>query len=665
MNKLNWGIIGTGGIARKFARALQTSRTGQLFAVASRAQAPADAFAKEFGISRAHGTYESILKDTDVDAVYISTPHPFHAEWAIRAAEASKHILCEKPIAMNHAETMAIIEAADRNNVFLMEAFMFRCHPQTHKLMELIRQKVIGDVCVIHAILSFRIELKPEGRHFKKSLGGGVILDVGCYCASMARLIAGAEPIEVKGVGQLGPTGADDWAIASLKFPGGIVAQLSGGLRVDQGTVVRIYGTEGNIEIPKPWLYFDQAEPTSIIINRKNQPPQEIAFNDPIMSYTYEADICGDAIRAGKKQADAPAMTWADSLGNMKVLDQWREEVGLVYESEKPEGYPSVTVAGERLRARDKHNMKYVRLAGVDKPVSRLVMGCDNQLTLPHSAVMFDDFFEKGGNAFDTAWVYGGGIQEKLLGQWIKLRGVRKEVVIIAKGAHSPLCTPRDLTRQLHESLDRLGTDHAEIYLMHRDNLDVPVGEFVDLLNEHQKAGRFKMFGGSNWTLSRIDEANAYAKKKRLSGFSMLCNQFSLARMVNPIWKGALSAGDAESRAWLNRTQMPLLAWSSQSRGFFLPGRAAPNKLDDEEMVRSWYSPDNFQRLDRANELARKKKVEPINIALAYVLNQPFPTLALIGPRLLNETRTSLPSLDVELSEAEIRWLNLETPTLS
>src|SRR5262245_34718066 len=138
-DKLNWGILGTGAIARKFARALVPSRTGRLLAVASRQQAPADAFARDFGITRAHGTYQALLDDKDVDAVYISTPHPFHAEWAICAARAKKHILCEKPIAMNHAEAMAIIEAARENGVFLMEAFMYRCHPQTQKLMELLR----------------------------------------------------------------------------------------------------------------------------------------------------------------------------------------------------------------------------------------------------------------------------------------------------------------------------------------------------------------------------------------------------------------------------------------------------------------------------------------------------------------------------------------------
>lgn len=535
---------------------------------------------------------------------------------------------------------------------------MYRCHPQTAKLMELIRDKVIGDVCVIHATLSFRIDLRPEGRHFKKSLGGGVILDVGCYCASMARLIAGEEPEEIKGVGQLGPTGADDWALAVLKFPGGVVAQLSGGLRVDQDTLVRIYGTEGNIVLPSPWLYDDEARPSQILINRKNEPPRVIDFNDPILSYTYEADVCGDAIRAGKLEAPSPAMTWADTLGNMRVLDAWREQAGLVYESETSEGAPSVTVAGEPLAVRSGHPMKYGKIDGLEKPISRLVMGCDNQRTFAHSAVMFDDFFERGGNAFDTAWIYGGGLQEKLLGQWMKHRGVRDQAVVIAKGAHSPLCTPRDLTRQLHESLDRLQTDHADLYIMHRDSLDIPVGEFIDVLNEHQRDGRFKIFGASNWTLARFEEANAWAKKNGKSGFSLLNNQLSLARMIDSTWAGALSAGDPESLAWLTRHQMPLLAWSSQARGFFLPGKAAPDKLDDPEMVRWWYSPENFTRLDRANDMARRLNTLPINIALAWVLHQPFPTFALIGPRTLEETRSTLGALSVSLTQADVRWLS-------
>jgi aryl-alcohol dehydrogenase-like predicted oxidoreductase len=195
---------------------------------------------------------------------------------------------------------------------------------------------------------------------------------------------------------------------------------------------------------------------------------------------------------------------------------------------------------------------------------------------------------------------------------------------------------------------------------MHRDNLDVPVGEFVDVLNEHKRARRIKVFGGSNWTMARVDEANAWATKRGLTAFSAVSNQFSLARTIEPVWRGCLTASDPESRAWFTKTQTPLFAWSSQARGFFLEGFAHPDKRDDAELVRVWYAPDNFERLKRAEELARKKNVRPINIALAYVLNQPFPTFALIGPRKLEETRTSLPALNVELTEQERKWLNLE-----
>ena len=140
----------------------------------------------------------------------------------------------------------------------------------------------------------------------------------------------------------------------------------------------------------------------------------------------------------------------------------------------------------------------------------------------------------------------------------------------------------------------------------------------------------------------------------------MVSNNFSLARMVEPPWAGCLSASDPESRAWFARTQTPLFPWSSQARGFFA-GRAHPDDRSDPELVRSWYSEDNFRRLERVNRLARERGVLPINVALAYVLCQPFPTFPLIGPRALAETRTSFPALDIELTPEEVRWLNLET----
>src|SRR5438105_9508177 len=234
---LAWGILGTGTIARIFTKGLTDSKTGTLVAVGSRTQEAADAFGDEWKVAHRHGSYEQLLADPAVQAVYIATPHPLHAGWAIRAAEAGKHVLCEKPLALNHAEAMAVVEAARRHDVFLMEGFMYRCHPQTAQLIELIRARAIGDVRVIQASFSFQVAptASPESRILSNALGGGGILDVGCYCASMARLIAGvvtgkafAEPEEVHGAGQIGAESrVDEYAIAALKFPGGILAQLA------------------------------------------------------------------------------------------------------------------------------------------------------------------------------------------------------------------------------------------------------------------------------------------------------------------------------------------------------------------------------------------------------------------------------------------------------
>jgi predicted dehydrogenase/aryl-alcohol dehydrogenase-like predicted oxidoreductase len=670
MKTLNWGIIGTGAIAKTFAKGLAGSTTGRLVAVGSRGKEKAEQFARDCGggAARAHGSYEALLADKEVQAVYISTPHPTHAHWAIKCAEAGKHILCEKPIGMNHAEAMAIVEAAVAHDVFLMEAFMYRCHPQTRKLVQLLWSGAIGDVRVIQASFAFHWP-KPwnaESRLTNNALGGGGILDVGCYCTSMARLIAGAamgkqfaEPVELKAVGQLGATGCDEYASALLKFnapSGAIVASVTTGVQVNTDNSVRIYGSDGNIVIPSPWVPARDGGATKILLTRSGaKEPDEIVIESPQGLYSIEADT----VAANIESRQCPFMRWDDTLGNMRVLDQWRSAIGLVYESEKPAA-SSVTVSGRALAVSQSHNMKYGSVAHLEKKISRLIMGCDNQANYPHAQVMFDDFFSRGGNCFDTAYVYGGGHQERLLGQWVKARNVRDQVVVIVKGAHTPMCDPTNLSRQLRESLDRLKFDRADIYMMHRDNPEIPVKEFIDCLNEHVRAGRISTFGGSNWALSRVQEANDYAKKAGKQGFSVVSNNFSLARMVDPVWAGCIAASDAQSREWLTKNQFPLLAWSSQARGFFLPGKAAPEKKEDEELVRCWYAEDNFRRLERVNELAKKRNVLPINIALAYVLNQPFPAFALIGPRELSETRTSLPALDVHLCEQERRWLNLE-----
>jgi predicted dehydrogenase/aryl-alcohol dehydrogenase-like predicted oxidoreductase len=660
MAKLKWGILGAGNIARAFARGVVHSQTGELVAVGSRTQESADKFGEEFGLTRRHASYEALLADPEVEAVYIATPHPFHAEWAIRAAEAKKHILCEKPIALNQAHAMAMIEAAQRNDVFLMEAFMYRCHPQIAKLVELLRANAIGKVRMVQATFGFSAGFSPEGRLFKNALGGGGILDVGCYATSMARLVAGvamgqdfAEPTEVHGVGRIGETGVDEWTTAVAKFPGDIIAQVTTAVRMSPENVVRIFGSEGMIYIPDPWIPNREGGASIIHLTRWGEEPKQIEVTSSGWLYGLEADTV--AANLANRQAAPPAMTWADTMGNMRMLDMWRDAIGLVYDAERFDA-PHPPVFGRPLAICPKNVMKYGEIKGVGKPVSRLIMGCDNQRTMSHAAVMFDDFFSRGGNCFDTAYIYGGGLQEKLLGQWVKNRGVREQVVMIGKGAHTPDCYPDRLTSQLLETLERMQTDHVDIYLMHRDNPEVPVGEFIEVLNEHVKAGRIGAFGGSNWALSRVEEANAYAAAKGLQGMSAVSNNFSLARMIDAVWTGCIAASDPESRAWLTKTQLPLLSWSSQARGFFTE-RASPDDHSDPELVRCWYSPDNFKARDRAIELAAKKGVAPVTIAAAYVLCQPFPTFALIGPRQLSETRTSFQGLEIELTPEEVRWL--------
>jgi predicted dehydrogenase/aryl-alcohol dehydrogenase-like predicted oxidoreductase len=656
---LAWGILGTGSIAKVFARGVAGSETGRLVAVGSRERATAERFGEEFGIPRRHASYDALLADPEVQAVYIATPHPFHAEWSIKAAEAGKHILCEKPLTINQPQTMAVIEAAQRHDVFLMEAFMYRCHPQTIRLTELIRDGAIGDVRMIFATFSYDADPNVESRIYDQSYGGGGILDVGCYPMSMARLIAGvaigqriAEPMEVTGCGQLGSESrVDEYAIASVRFPGGILAQLATGVHAQGENIVRIVGSTGTIVVPDPWVPSPHGGVTRIIVERHNdEARQEIVIEASKDLYAFEADTV--AAHLGERRA--PEMSWDDTLGNMAALDRWRAAIGLTYDIEQPAAV--APVSGRALAVRATRPIPTSTMEGIGKPISRLVFGADNQVNMPHAAVMFDHFFEQGGTCYDTAHEYQDGICERLLGQWIKNRGIREQVVILDKGAHTPHCTPGYVASQLLESLERLQTDYIDIYMLHRDNLEIPAGEFIDVLNEHKRAGRIRVFGASNWSIRRFEEAQAYARAHGLAGFAALSNNFSLAQMIEAPWAGCLASSDPESRAWLTRTGMPLFPWSSQARGFFA-GTAHPDNRSNAELVRCWYSDDNFARLERAKQMASKRGVLPINIALAYVLYQPFPTFPLIGPRTLAETRVALRALDVQLSPEDVQWL--------
>ncbi|MEM1211130.1 MAG: aldo/keto reductase [Planctomycetota bacterium] len=667
---LRWAILGPGGIAQAFSAGVQQAQAGTITAVGSRSLARAQAFIDSQGLADATPTegYDALLDRDDVDAVYIATPHTQHAQWCIRALEAGKHVFCEKPAALNAPSAERIADTAERAGLLFVEAFKERSHPQTHKLLELLRDRVIGEVQLIRSNFAFRAGINPEGRLFNPMLAGGGLLDVGCYATNMARLIAGtalnpdnpqpfAHPTEVKAQGHLGGTGVDEWATMLLDFGQGLLAQCTTGVRLRDANDVHITGTEGSIHLPDPWIN-DRADATDCVITLKKtgQEPERISVPSTMTAFAYEAADFARLVAEGKTGSDpsiAPVMSHADTISNLRVLDACRQEIGLVYPHETPEhNQPD---AGRTPQARPGHAMTYAEIPGLDRPISRFVFGCDNKNTLRDAAPIWDHFIEAGGNAFDTAMVYGRK-RQRIMGGYLRSRGIADKINLICKGAHTPNCNPDALTRELHESLEDFGLDRVPIYIMHRDNPDVPVGEFVDVLHEHAEAGRIGIFGGSNWSPARIDAANAYADQHGKRRFGFTSNNFSLARMVHPVWNGCIAASTDEHRQWHTDTQTPNFAWSSQARGYFV-SREGQNYLVTH--VDSWDSPDNRQRRDRAFELAEQFGVSAINIAAAYVLCQPFPQVALIGPRHISETTSSLPALGVELSPQQLAYLDL------
>ena len=318
--------------------------------------------------------------------------------------------------------------------------------------------------------------------------------------------------------------------------------------------------------------------------------------------------------------------------------------------------------------------MKYDKINGLEKNISKLIIGNDNQTDFEEASRLWDHWIDVGGNAFDNAHIYGGGSMEALLGKWHKSRKNLKDLVIIAKGAHTPNCDPDSISSQLDESLDRLQCENVDIYIMHRDNLDIPVNEFIDVLNEEKNKGRIKIFGASNWTISRFQEANNWAEKNKKTKFSILNNNLALSKMINPLWEGCVSSNNEETLAYLQKTQTAHLSWSSQGRGYFLDYEITKKIEEQITKQETWRalgehssgplscfdSQDNRERKKRVFKLSTKMQVESQNIAGAWPLNLNFPSFALIGPRNISELDSSLKNLEINLSDDQINWLNLK-----
>jgi predicted dehydrogenase len=323
--------MATGGIAHKFAKDLAQSKTGVLVSVGSRTREKADTFADQYGAPNRHGSYEDLVADPDVDAIYISLPNHMHAEWTIKCAQAGKHILCEKPFTVNLKEAEETLEEVKRHPVFFMEAFMYRCHPQTARLKELLQEGVIGEVRLIQSNFCYNMGPRYENIRLSNPAAGGGIMDVGCYTASMARLVAGQEPDQVTGVAHIGAISrVDEHATASLRFPSGAVANLACATQVSADSEVRIWGSQGSIRVPNPW--FPGPTGNRIIVNAGGE-TREVTVEADGPLYAVEADTVARYMTG--REAPSPCMTMADTLGNMAVLDAWRKAVGLVFDLEK------------------------------------------------------------------------------------------------------------------------------------------------------------------------------------------------------------------------------------------------------------------------------------------------------------------------------------------
>ena len=297
----------------------------------------------------------------------------------------------------------------------------------------------------------------------------------------------------------------------------------------------------------------------------------------------------------------------------------------------------------------------------LDREVGRLVLGTTwfEPSDYGAAAEVLDAFAELGGTIVDTAENYGRGMSEAVIGRWLRETGGRDRTVILSKGAHPydgrARVDPAAIEEDLLGSLDRLAVETIDIYLLHRDDETVSVGPILDALNGHLEAGRIRTFGASNWSTARLDEAAGYAAGHGLEGFSSSSVQFALAVPAKPPWPLCISGRDEGSRAWYERSQLPLFAWSSQAGGFFAVTDEGP---PDAERERVYGTEANRARRRRAIELAGRLGVGAAEIALAWVAAQPSSILPIVRTRRAAHLAECAAALELRLDPATLRWLD-------
>jgi len=309
---VRWGFLSTARINRALLGAAEKSEHADVVAVASRDAGRAEAYALEHGIERAHGSYDELLADPEVEGVYISLPNSLHVEWSLRALEAGKHVLCEKPLTADPEAAERLFDAAEDAGLILMEAFMWRHSPQTAKLVQLVEGGVIGELRLIRATFSFPVEGRRNIR-LDPTLGGGALADVGTYGVSAARLLAG-EPERAYGEHVIGDTGVDVLFSGTLRFPRGVLAQVDAGMELLRRDGLEAVGTEGSLVLPDPWIGR-----RLLLHLRRGESREEIAL-PPADSYRLELENMSAAIRGEAE----PLLGRKDAVGQARALDALR-----------------------------------------------------------------------------------------------------------------------------------------------------------------------------------------------------------------------------------------------------------------------------------------------------------------------------------------------------
>jgi predicted dehydrogenase len=328
MRTVKWGIIGTGQIASKFAKALNSLDHTELTAIASRDQVKAKEFANRFHIKKAYGSYEELTLDPEIDVIYIGTPHTEHKAHARLCISAGKAVLCEKPFTLNYPEAKELVDLAKSNNVFLMEAMWTKFLPATRIVKQWINNKIIGEIKYMNISFGFRTEFDPRSRLYDPALGGGALLDVGVYPLSYAIHLMERLPDKIVSSAHIGQSNIDELNVITLLYKEGMIANLSSAITAPAGNDAIVIGEKGRIVIPNFWT----AESAEVYdANGKLVD----SFLHPFTSngYVYEAEEVNRCILEGKKESDIIPLN--DTLEIMKILDSLRAEWGLVYPSDR------------------------------------------------------------------------------------------------------------------------------------------------------------------------------------------------------------------------------------------------------------------------------------------------------------------------------------------